>query len=374
MAKVKTKAVIVAKASTMSGAEPDCSAIRYPEPSYTINLMRTLNWYSKERDRKDAYKYIKDYVKTNRKSDLQTFDRKATDKDIQITLGWIARIVQKGAVLSAEHAVQLEQHITELVHKEDRVQEDTEEPKKKNVVNIQDAIREKAMEFLGELEGRLDDFVTKREITDLLSCLKSQEVPAPYMHYVEDWAKEKLVDILAVIDQLSDPDYKDAYSHFNKRDLISYAKMLGTFVEDCDKYAQYKKANRKPRPVREKSPVQQVRTLRFKVTDDELGMKSVAPTDIIGAQQLWVYNSKTRKLALYKTDSARGIQCKGSTLQNYDPEMSKQKTLRRPAEQLKTLMEAGKIQLRKFMDDIGTKEQAVNGRINAEMLLLKIVK
>jgi hypothetical protein len=126
--------------------------------------------------------------------------------------------------------------------------------------------------------------------------------------------------------------------------------------------------------VREKSPVQQVRTLRFKVTDDELGMKSVAPTDIIGAQQLWVYNSKTRKLALYKTDSARGIQCKGSTLQNYDPEMSKQKTLRRPAEQLKTLMEAGKIQLRKFMDDIGTKEQSVNGRINAEMLLLKIVK
>ena len=153
MAKVKTKAVIVAKASTMSGAEPDCSAIRYPEPDYTIKLMRTLNWYSKERDRKDAYKYMKDYVKTNRKSDLQTFDRKATDKDIQITLGWIARIVQKGAVLSAEHAVQLEQHITELVHKEDRVQEDTQEPKKKNVVNIQDAIREKAMEFLVSLKA-----------------------------------------------------------------------------------------------------------------------------------------------------------------------------------------------------------------------------
>lgn len=374
MAKAKTKAVIVAKASTMAGAEPDCSVIKYPEPDYTINLMKTLNWYSKEKGRKEAFKYMKDYIKTNRKNDLQTFDRKVSEKDIRITLGWIARLQQKGAVLSAEHTVQLEQHITELLHKEDIVVSVEEEPVKKNVVNIQDAIREKATEFLGELEGRLDDYVMKRETTDLLSFLKAQEVPAPYIPYVEAWAKEKLSDILKVIEDLSDPDIKDAYAHFNKRDLISYAKMIGSFVEDCEKYTQYKKANRKPRPVREKSPAQQVRSLRFKVTDDELGMKSVSPTDIIGAQQLWVYNTKNRKLALYKTDSARGIQCKGSTLQNYDPEVSKQKTLRKPAEQLKSLMEAGKIQLRKFMDDIGTKEGTVNGRINAEMLLLKIVK
>jgi hypothetical protein len=373
MAKTKVKAVIAAKAGTMSGAEPDCSGIDFTAPDYTINLMKCLNWYSKEKDRKEAYRYIKEYVKLNRKTDLQDFVKKVTEKDIQISLGWIARMEQKGAKLSIEHSLMLTSHINELLLKEE-VEEATEEPAKKNVINIQDAIKEKAMEFLGELEGKLDDYVTKRETTNLLDFLKAQQVPAPYMPYVQDWAKAKLVEILAVIDQLNDPDYKDAYSHFNKRDIVAYAKMLGTFVEDCDKYTLYKKANRKPRPVREKTPAQQVKGLKFKITDEESGLKSVSPTDIIGAQQLWVYNTKTRKLALYKTDSARGIQCKGSTLQNYEPEVSVQKTLRKPAEQLKALMEAGKIQLRKFMDEIGTKGQNVNGRINAEMLLLKVVK
>lgn len=373
MAAKPSKSMLVAKAAGMAGKEPDATKIVAGTEEYTSQMIGCLNWYSYEKERKDAYRYLREWVKNNRKNDLATFDKNVGERDIIITAGWVARLQTLGAKLSEEHTSWFDTQLAAWMLPKAVVVEDTK-PKAKNVINIQDAIRDKAYEMIGELESKLDDYVLKREVTSLMDFMKAQQLPAPYVPYIEEWAKNRLADILSVIDSLADPDVKVAYAHFTKRDLVGYAKMLGTFVEDCSKYTQFKKANRKPRPVKEKTPVQQVKTLKFKKSDETLGMESVTATEIVGATQVWVYNTKTRKLAVYKTESSRGIQVKGSTLQNYDPEMSEQKTLRKPEEQLKELMQAGKVQLRKFLDNIKTKGQPVNGRINAECLLLKLVK
>jgi hypothetical protein len=65
---------------------------------------------------------------------------------------------------------------------------------------------------------------------------------------------------------------------------------------------------------------------------------------------------------------------KGTALQNWTPEKSKQKTLRKPAEQIKALMASGKVKLRTFIDEIKSKEQSVNGRINIDTVILKILR
>jgi len=49
------------------------------------------------------------------------------------------------------------------------------------------------------------------------------------------------------------------------------------------------------------------------------------------------------------------------------------KTLRKPEEKLKEFAKAGKIQLRKFIEDIKATETKLNGRISADVLLLKAV-
>ena len=61
-------------------------------------------------------------------------------------------------------------------------------------------------------------------------------------------------------------------------------------------------------------------------------------------------------------------------MQNYQPDLSLQKTLRKPVDQIKDLMGSGKIQLRKFMDGINSKAQDVNGRMNDETIILKAIK
>ena len=51
---------------------------------------------------------------------------------------------------------------------------------------------------------------------------------------------------------------------------------------------------------------------------------------------------------------------------------SVQKTLRKPADQLKEFKSAGKVALRKFLDDINAVDTKLNGRINEEIMLLKV--
>ena len=65
---------------------------------------------------------------------------------------------------------------------------------------------------------------------------------------------------------------------------------------------------------------------------------------------------------------------KGTTLQFYDEKLSVQKTLRKPEAQLKEFGKAGKVVLRKFMDDIKATETKMNGRLNEHIVLLKVSK
>jgi hypothetical protein len=92
---------------------------------------------------------------------------------------------------------------------------------------------------------------------------------------------------------------------------------------------------------------------------------------LIGATEIWVYNIKTRKLGKYVADDHATIQVKGTTLLHYNEKTSIQKTLRKPADTLKEFKKAGKVQLRKFMDNIKTTDIKLNGRLNADTIILK---
>jgi hypothetical protein len=150
--------------------------------------------------------------------------------------------------------------------------------------------------------------------------------------------------------------------------------MFETFVEDSVRYGQFKKANRKPRATKEKPAITQIKNLKYKLKDDELGLTSVKALDLVGAEQVWLFNTKTRKLAVYTSESTKGMTVKGTALQNWSPDKSKQKTLRKPDEQIKDLLSSGKVKLRSFLDSIKAKEQNVNGRINIDTIILKIIR
>ena len=85
-----------------------------------------------------------------------------------------------------------------------------------------------------------------------------------------------------------------------------------------------------------------------------------------------MFNTKTRKIGKYVAEDNTEFTVKGTTLQFFDESKSVQKTLRKPDEQLKEFNKAGKVVLRKFLDNITAVETKMNGRLNEHTILLKV--
>jgi hypothetical protein len=338
---------------------------------YASVLSRAFNYYNQDKDKKDARLYLKVYVKhSNPSFNIKVLDS-VPDNKISTTMGWVARIITNGNTLTDKHVGDLDSYLNYLTTlKQEAPVIIKEKPARPS---IQDHMQEKISETIADLEGAIDDFVTKGIIFDLYSYLKGNSTPRTFCTPIEEWTKKKAREFINV-HQANDSETKEAYSHISKRQLTLLIKMLSQFLQDTEKFSQYKKANRKPRVTKVKPPIVQVAKLKFKREDTELKLKSVNPTEIVGATQVWVYNTKYKKLAAYRSDSPQGIQVKGTALQNYQPEMCEQKTLRKPEATIKALLGASKVQLRKLISDLTTKASVVSGRLNEDCIIVRVVR
>jgi hypothetical protein len=279
-------------------------------------------------------------------------------------------MVLNGNMLLSRHVEDLDSYITNLSTTKQIIKVAEAKPTRPSV---RDYMQDKIAEVIGELEGVVDSFIKEDKEFDLYNYLQANSIPKPYCKDIDTWARKRGMEFTEVY-QTTDKELKEAYSHIGRRQQANLVKMFGTFIVDLEKYTQFKKANRKPRVTKAKPPAVQVARIKFKKEDTELGIKSVNPSEMVGASQVWVYNVKYKRLAAYRSDSVQGIQVKGSTLQNYDPDMSECRSIRRPEAFLKVLLDASKVKLRKLLSDLTTKGYDVTGRINDECIIVRVIK
>jgi hypothetical protein len=174
---------------------------------------------------------------------------------------------------------------------------------------------------------------------------------------------------------------KEGYAHLKKADIKAFTTAIEELMTALDFVIDTAKATRAPRKAKPKSATKLVEKLKFLKVDEKFKLASISPDQIIGASELWVFNVKTRKLGKYVAKNpdptgmgrdGSGLQVKGTTILAYDEAQSIQKTLRKPADQLKEFKGAGKVKLRKFLEDIATTDTKLNGRCNPETILLKV--
>jgi len=335
--------------------------------NYKSALSRAFNFYNQDKDRKDARLYLKTYIK--HKGMAVDIDG-VSDSNIILTYGWLSRMVLNGNTLIDRHNEVLDSYITNLSTTKQVIKvvvDKTPRP------SVRDYMQDKIAEVIGELEGHVDAFLKEDIEFDLYNYLQANSIPKPYCKDIDEWARKRGTEFTEVYKTM-DKDTKDGYSNISRRQQANLVKMFGAFIVDLEKYTQFKKANRKPRVTKAKPPAVQVARIKFKKEDTELGIKSVNPSEMVGASQVWVYNVKYKRLAAYRSDSVLGIQVKGSTLQNYDPDMSECRSIRRPEAFLKVLLDASKVKLRKLLSDLTTKGYDVTGRINDECIIVRVIK
>lgn len=348
---------------------PEPGVFTKDSPDYSSKLSQALTWYTYEKDKKDARAFLRAYISANLgKETAKLFDR-TPDSAVKTTWGWVARLVTNGVILSDKHSQDLKSYVTSILSIKPELPAEPEVEKVPRV-SVQDNMKEKILEYLGELEGEIDNILFGESNFDLYKDLQAKSIPGAYCPQISTWVMEKAKEFVEVYES-TDSDVKEGYSNIGKRKVTSLIKTLSQWKEDLERYGQFKKANRKPRAKKVKSPTQQVAKLKYKKEDTDLKIKSVNPAEMVGASQVWIYNTKYKKLSVYRSDSTIGIQIKGTTLQNYDPDQSEQKALRKPEEILKKVLDSGKVQLRKIMSDLTTKESSVSGRINEECLIIR---
>jgi hypothetical protein len=146
---------------------------------------------------------------------------------------------------------------------------------------------------------------------------------------------------------------------------------LTEVVAACDMLLQTAKVARKVRAKKAPSKEKLVAKIKFKATDDRYKLVSIKPEDVLQSLELWVFNSKTRKLGCYVATDLASLSIKGTTIINFDESKSVAKTVRKPEEFLRDVKSLPKTKMRKLYESINSVETKLNGRINTDMLLLK---
>ena len=259
--------------------------------------------------------------------------------------------------------------------KDDYEPEVTEEKVTAPVVSIQDRVREATFTMTEEIEDALESFSHDPEGFDpkafkMLNLLRGKQVKAAHARIIKDFYQRQYNEYLELQEGKCD-QLKEAYSHLSKAQVKKIVAFYQEILSACDMLMQEAKVNRKPRAKKSKPVEKIVEKLKYLKQDDKLKLVSISPADIVGAKELWVFNVKTRKLGKYVSGEFNELSVKGTSVTGFDEIRSVQKTLRKPEEQLKEFKSAGKVALRKFLEDIKAVDIKLNGRINEDTILLK---
>jgi hypothetical protein len=243
--------------------------------------------------------------------------------------------------------------------------------------SIQERVRDAAYRMTEEIENAIEGFQTDPENFDpkafkVLNLLKAVEAKAAHARIIKDFYSKDLAELEELASGQGDEQLKEGYSHRSRKQIKNLIAFYQEIMAACTMLAQEAKVNRAPRAKKAVPAEKIVAKLKYMKTNEPLKLVSINPTDIIGVGELWVYNTKNRKLGKYIAAEFQTLGVKGTTITGFNEHTSVCKTLRKPEEKLKEFKAAGKVQLRKFLEDINATDTKMNGRINEDIILLKV--
>lgn len=352
------------------------------------HFRQSMDWYRLESGAKELKPKVINWMSSIgcTKEDIAAF-KKTKDNRCGLTMGAIAANLLKGMPdvrpdfnEGRSTAAWLRNAITKVIEEGKHDIDDAEDgvDVKPVVVgpSIQERVREASLKMTEEIEDAIESFQSNPAEFDpksfkVLNLLKGKEAKAAHARIIRDFYNRDLEELVEAA-TTKDEQLKEGYSHLSKTELKKITTFYQEIVSACDMLAQEAKVNRKPRAKKAQPKEKLIAKLKYKKTEESLKLVSINPADIIGAKELWTYNTKSRKLGKYVADEYKDLGVKGTSITGYNEMKSVQKTLRKPADQLSEFKSAGKVGLRKFLEDINAVDTKMNGRINEEIILLKV--
>ena len=352
-----------------------------------------MTWYRLESSGKELKPRVIDWMARNdyTKSQIQSF-KKTKDNRCSPTVGAIAASLLKGMPgqradwnEGRDTVAWLKDAIAKIINegKDDIDEDDTKAAEvAKPVVyvpTIQERLRDAAGQMTEELDVAIDEWIMNPDAFDpkafkTVSLLRGKGVKPAHARLVKGFYESMLAEIEEVQVKGCDEQLAEAYEHVSKKNIKKLHDFLIGVMSACDQIIGEAKLNKAPRAKKIVPAEKLVAKLKFKATDDKLGVTSVPPAQLIGAQGAVVYNTKTRKIGVYTALTSSGLAVKGTSITNFT-DKSTQKTLRKPEIQMREFKEQNTSKrVETWFKNIKATEIQLNGRLNADVMILKVFK
>ncbi len=371
------------------------SADEWSGERFTKHFQSAMEWYRLEKSIKDLKPKLVEWMHSAGypKEDVNAI-RKTKDKYLGSTMLGIAACLVKGmpeihaGFNSGKDTAQwLRKEIEKVLEAgADDLEEDDDAPKIEKITapvyvpNIQDRLREAAGQMSEEIDYAIDSWITDPESFDpkafkIVSLLRGKGAKAAHARYIKSFYTRSHNELMELAGGEADEQLREAYRHNSRKNVKKLLEFYELIMAACEQIAAEAKVMKKPRAKKVKPAEQLVAKLKFLIKDDKLGIVSVPPAQLVGAQSAVVYNVKTRKIGYYIAKNSSGFEVKGTSLLNCS-DKSEQKTLRKPAEQLKEFKEQNTQKRVEtwFEKSVKTTETKLNGRLNEDTVILKVFK
>ena len=242
---------------------------------------------------------------------------------------------------------------------------------KKKRKTIQEHINSKVQLLLAEVDYAID--VWDVEPFDMYKFLSENKTSAIIAKKIPE-EYQYLIDEIIEARNGKSKQLKEAYNHMTKTEKGQFINFLKKIQTDSERFAENHKPVRKPRKAKQFSAKEKVSKLSFLDEDMDNKITSIDPSKIIGAEMLFLFNSKTNQMAYYHASDRGGLDVKGTSIKNFDTDKSEVKKLgARTTHFLDRVLGGGKIVLNKTMNEVNSKASTATGRVNNNMIILKVI-
>jgi len=383
----------------LSRSEAYLANIKYmgEEPEFlvgeTLNdnqLGRTLNWYAGVAERKDIRAYLETYLKEHKRfGDLQSL-KEVPDPWLPQTAAWIARVMSRGAEVSTRTYEFFQRSLTDCFKHAGRSADDDgiEKPteKRKPVeharLSIQDAMQAKVSDFIAGIELAIDAEGWADSIS-IYDELKKADFPPMLASRVGAYYAPVAEEAALLITARCPEDLLEGYRHYTKSQLAARSAFYKRLVSETDRYAGNKRALKetaapkqrvkRQRKVKVQAPDKKLKNFVYERENAEKKLASVSPMKIVGAQQLFVLNTKYNNLTVFNAIDRGGLDIHRSSITKYNEETSFSIKVGRKWESITKLVLEGKLKaFEKAVADI-TRKPEIKQRVNENTIILKVV-
>jgi hypothetical protein len=359
---------------------------------FAKKFREAMDWYRLESSAKELKPKVIDWMGRNgySKAEIQAF-KKTKDNRCSGTVGAIAACLLKGMPTQRDDfnngrdiEAWLRQQIVSITNEgKNDIDEDAEtKPVAKvevYVPSIQERLRDAAGQMSEDIDYAIDEWIVDPDSFDpkafkVVSLLRGKGVKAAHARMIKGFYERMTAEIEEVQTKDCEEQLAEAYSTISKKNIKKIHDFLLSITAACDQIIGEAKLTKKPRAKKAKPAEELVKKLKFKASDDKLGVTSVPPAQLIGASAAVVYNTKTRKIGYYNALNSSGLTVKGTTIGNYT-DKSTQKTLRKPEIQLREFKDQNtQKRVETWIKNIRATEIGLNGRLNADTMILKVFK